>query len=331
MHVADMQGRPYRIKTVAILSGVSSATLRAWERRYGVPTPLRSEGDYRLYDENDVALVMRMRELVSTGISTREAARRALAAQAAPLGAGPTRAGPRRTDASRRQSTGPRAPEGLWRHFAPAVRNVVAAALRLDAEALGNELSRATALAPATTVFDEVLAPALRCLGEAWREAPLVIAQEHFASQLVGGALAQLLRIAQPRRAAPHALLACVDGESHSHALCGVGLHLASWGVRTTMLGPRTPARALAPAVSTLAPDLIALTATLPLSKPRAQRLATAYAAAAGHRPWLVGGRAALAHRGVFEAAGAFVAPAGPGSARAYVEAVVGGATESRP
>ena len=47
----------YRIRAVAELTGVSTATLRAWERRYGVPTPSRTASAYRLYGDEDVALV----------------------------------------------------------------------------------------------------------------------------------------------------------------------------------------------------------------------------------------------------------------------------------
>src|SRR5690606_34905007 len=53
----------YRIQSVAEMTGVSAATLRAWERRYGVPTPRRSHAAYRLYSDQDVAIIRRVREL----------------------------------------------------------------------------------------------------------------------------------------------------------------------------------------------------------------------------------------------------------------------------
>ena len=65
----------YRIRAVADLTGVSTATLRAWERRYGVPTPSRTASAYRLYGDDDVALVSQMRDLVESGVAPAEAAR----------------------------------------------------------------------------------------------------------------------------------------------------------------------------------------------------------------------------------------------------------------
>ena len=64
---------------VSQLTGVSTATLRAWERRYGVPTPARTASAYRLYSEGDVALIRRMSDLVRQGVAAAEAARSVLA------------------------------------------------------------------------------------------------------------------------------------------------------------------------------------------------------------------------------------------------------------
>ena len=47
----------YRINAVAEMTGVPAPTLRAWERRYGIPRPGRSESSYRLYSDADVAEV----------------------------------------------------------------------------------------------------------------------------------------------------------------------------------------------------------------------------------------------------------------------------------
>ncbi len=42
----------FNIKIVSERTGVSVHTLRAWERRYGIPQPRRNvENRYRLYDE----------------------------------------------------------------------------------------------------------------------------------------------------------------------------------------------------------------------------------------------------------------------------------------
>lgn len=72
--MTDQPGR-FRINWVAETTGVPEATLRAWERRYQVPKPQRTPSGYRLYSQEDVATVKRMRELCDTGISPADAAK----------------------------------------------------------------------------------------------------------------------------------------------------------------------------------------------------------------------------------------------------------------
>src|SRR5687767_7772421 len=64
----------YTIKQASRLTGVTEASLRAWERRYGVVVPHRNGAGYRLYDEEALSAVSTMRRLVDDGWSPAEAA-----------------------------------------------------------------------------------------------------------------------------------------------------------------------------------------------------------------------------------------------------------------
>ena len=57
------------MRTVVRLTGIAPDTLRAWERRYGVPTPRRTASAYRLYSGRDVEVVRRVRDLCAAGLS----------------------------------------------------------------------------------------------------------------------------------------------------------------------------------------------------------------------------------------------------------------------
>jgi MerR family transcriptional regulator, light-induced transcriptional regulator len=63
----------YRIKRVAHLTGINPATLRAWERRYGLVSPDRTDSGYRLYSDEDVAMLSRLKALVDDGLTIGEA------------------------------------------------------------------------------------------------------------------------------------------------------------------------------------------------------------------------------------------------------------------
>jgi DNA-binding transcriptional MerR regulator len=59
--------------------GVSPELLRAWECRYGLLQPIRSEGGFRLYTTGDAERVEQMKRALDGGLSAAEAACRALA------------------------------------------------------------------------------------------------------------------------------------------------------------------------------------------------------------------------------------------------------------
>src|SRR3954451_17817964 len=75
-----------RIGEFARRVGVNAALLRAWERRYGLLQPVRSEGGFRLYSAEDAARVARVRRGLDDGLSAAEAAGAAL--QSAPAAEG---------------------------------------------------------------------------------------------------------------------------------------------------------------------------------------------------------------------------------------------------
>lgn len=72
--MSDQQRATFRIGEVARRTGMTTATLRAWERRYGVLAPVRTAGGQRLYSLADVARVARVRRLVRAGWSVAAAA-----------------------------------------------------------------------------------------------------------------------------------------------------------------------------------------------------------------------------------------------------------------
>ncbi|MEM1418921.1 MAG: cobalamin-dependent protein, partial [Myxococcota bacterium] len=85
----------------------------------------------------------------------------------------------------------------------------------------------------------------------------------------------------------------------------GVALGWASHGLRVRFLGARTPVDALVDAIRSVRPTLVGLSMTVTRERAEAARLFRLYGQAIGAQaPWVVGGRAAVEHRSVIEAAG---------------------------
>jgi DNA-binding transcriptional MerR regulator len=72
---SDAPAGKYRIGTVSTLTGLSTHTIRAWERRYGVVEPSRSPSGLRLYGDADVSRLQLLRALTDCGEAIGEVAR----------------------------------------------------------------------------------------------------------------------------------------------------------------------------------------------------------------------------------------------------------------
>lgn len=58
----------YSIGEFAKLCGITATTLRAWQRRYGLLKPLRTDGGHRQYSEEDVQQALKILDWVKKGV-----------------------------------------------------------------------------------------------------------------------------------------------------------------------------------------------------------------------------------------------------------------------
>ncbi|UII70664.1 MerR family transcriptional regulator [Pseudomonas sp. HN11] len=65
----------FPIREVARLTGVNPVTLRAWERRYGLIQPTRTESGHRLYSRNDIDTVHRILDWIERGVAVSKVGR----------------------------------------------------------------------------------------------------------------------------------------------------------------------------------------------------------------------------------------------------------------
>ncbi len=58
----------YTIGEVALLCDINPVTLRAWQRRYGLLTPQRTDGGHRLFSEADIDRIREIQHWVESGV-----------------------------------------------------------------------------------------------------------------------------------------------------------------------------------------------------------------------------------------------------------------------
>ncbi len=220
-----------RIGELSRRLGISAATLRVWERRYGVPRPSRSAAGQRLYDAADEARLRRMLAHIERGFSPAVAAR--LSHDPAP---------------------GAAAGNG-FQELTAGLREALTDFAGDDAQ---RTLDRLVASYALDSVLRDAVLPVLRDLGDRWERGEITVGQEHFASTLVAGRLHGLAR-GWDAGGGRRALLACPSGERHDLGLLCFGLALRERGWRLWFLGADTPAAEIGAGAARVDADLVVL------------------------------------------------------------------------
>ena len=227
----------FRIGELSYRVGVSPDVLRAWERRYGVLKPTRTEGGYRLYDEHDEWRVRLMQQKLWSGLSAAEAALEVA-----------------------RMELGSDLPDGSVEAPGELAHKLGEALESFDEERGHQLLDRLLGLHGLERAIRDALMPYLAGLGDRWARREISVAQEHFASRLLE---ARLLALARGWNRGPghRAVLACPTGEAHTLPLICFGLILRNRGWRNVYLGADTPPSSVHMAADTIDADVVVLSA----------------------------------------------------------------------
>ena len=242
----------YTIKRASEMVGVPVATLRAWQRRYRVVEPRRSDSGYRLYSAADIAKLRSMQALVASGWSPKEAA--AVVSDDSDLKA-------ERDDLERdqppRSRSSPRA--------SAQTLDLVAAAAALDPSAVTQLLDERFATGSFEHVVDGWLLPELDRLGMAWADGGVTVAGEHMAAGAVQRRLSAAFDAAALDGArSPLLLTGLPPGCRHELGILAFATAARRQGLAVVHLGSDLPLADWLTAAERHRPDAIVLAAPTP-------------------------------------------------------------------
>jgi MerR family transcriptional regulator, light-induced transcriptional regulator len=250
----------YKIGTVAKLTGLSPFLLRAWESRYDLLKPHRSDTNRRAYTQSDVETLRAVKRLLDRGYSIGEVAswtpeQIRTAAEGARRGAAEV--------PQRRLATDDGPPDRSEVDLFGAIRGrLLDAATMLDREAFETALADVSAAAPFGDVIAKVFMPLLQTVGHEWEAGDMSIASEHFVTSAIRQRLVAILH-AMASSGGPQAAVACAPGDYHEIGALFVAYRLAREGWAVTFLGANLPASEFADAIGRLKPALVGLSIIL--------------------------------------------------------------------
>lgn len=249
MHVKDSGPGLYKMSTVSERTGFSPALLRAWERRHGLLVPERTAGGHRLYTDDDLRVLGRVRDLLGSGRAIGEIANmgRNVLLQDTVCRTHPE-------------------PSELTTELEGWSQALVQAAVRIDQRGAREALDRAFGVLSPEAALESVVFPALNTIGDLWAEGRCTVAGEHLVSVMIVGRLLRLLEAANPSPAsgANAAICACLPDERHEIGALVTAYTLAKHHYRVVYLGPALPFEDLERTSHILTPEVICLSVSRP-------------------------------------------------------------------
>ncbi|MGC8856473.1 MAG: MerR family transcriptional regulator [Anaerolineae bacterium] len=238
----------FNLKVVLRETGLSADTLRAWERRYGLPKPERTPGGHRLYSQRDIEMIKWLMARQAEGLSISRAVelwKEQIASGRDPLA----------DSASSRVSLPPSPRLETLRH------NWIAACSHYDTISAEQILNEAFAVHSVELICTDVLLRGLYEIGELWHKGLISVHQEHFASEIAMRRVEALIAAAPPPVRSGAILTACPAGEQHVFPLALLTLFLRRRGWNVIHLGANVPTERLEETIRLVQPKLVILSA----------------------------------------------------------------------
>jgi len=247
---AHSKGNPaeelFPIREVVRLTGVNPVTLRAWERRYGLIQPVRTEGGHRQYSATDIETIRRILAWTERGVAVGKVG--GVLARAMPL------------DAEGSSTPGPGL-GGEWQEWATLLRHAISA---FDADRLSQVYGHAFSTYPVETVMQDIFLPIWRDLLDDRRFGRA--SQWVFLDAFLRARIWQRLQLSG-NGGKQRVLLAAIPKATYELELLVAGLLLGNDECVVTVLGPDQPQDEISYVCDTLQPAIMVLFAHKPLTE----------------------------------------------------------------
>ncbi len=245
----------YPIKVVSQMTGLSVHVIRAWEKRYNVVEPDRTDTNRRLYSEEDIEKLKLLNDALHLGhhiggianLSSIEL-KKLIPKESSNLSDIKNGLAPVNSEIF---------VEEILSDSMQAIRNY-------DAKKLESILLNASAKVTQPILIEELIIPLVYKVGDLWHSGEIRVANEHLASSVIRGFLYNLLDSYSLNDSAPVLVTATPRGQEHELGALIAGVVAASSGWKVIYLGSNLPAEEIGAVVSHLNAKVIALSIVYP-------------------------------------------------------------------
>ena len=243
----------FNMKVVVRETGIKPDTLRAWERRYGIPDPKRTPGGHRLYSQYEIDMLKWLISQQKEGLTIGRAIElwQALLEE----GTDPLE------DSEEIFDEPPTITTVVGEELSSMQDAWLEACMAFDEYGAQKILSQAFAQFPIEIVCIELLQKSLTRIGQMWYEGKASVQQEHFCSALSIRQLEALISSAAPYTQDVRVLVACPPQEQHTFPPLMLTLLFRRRGWNVVYLGANVPTARLETAVQSVNPQIVIIPA----------------------------------------------------------------------
>jgi MerR family transcriptional regulator, light-induced transcriptional regulator len=218
----------YSIADLERLSGISAHTIRIWERRYNALSPLRSAGNTRLYDDDQLRRLLNIASLNQSGLKISNVCRLSQAEM---------------DDLIQKEIDKTVSPESHYEYY---ISQLIKHGFLYDQTRVEQLFSNCIADYTVESAYRHVIYPLLVRLGLMWGKDSVCPSQEHFLSNIIRQKLFSAID-SLPVNPTPKSswLLFLPEDEDHDIGLLLASYMLRSAGHKVIYLGAKVPLSAV--------------------------------------------------------------------------------------
>jgi methanogenic corrinoid protein MtbC1 len=233
--VVESKQQLWPMGAVTRRTGIGEHTLRAWERRFGFPKPLRLDSGHRRFSGEQVQHLLLIAKALESGYR---------AGDIVPLPLPELELLLQSSGAFDRTSATGSAEDVMLLAFD--------ACKRFDRESLAAVLHSEAAVLGLPRFLRERVAPLLDEVGDAWGRGEIEIRHEHFFSEVLGDELRRLRAPLESAAKGRPVVVASLPNELHGLGLQIAALAIVTAGRSVRVLGPHLPVEEIVQAAKAL-------------------------------------------------------------------------------